>query len=812
MGESLVKKFICIHGHFYQPPRENPWLEMVELQDGASPFHDWNQKITAECYAPNTAARILDPEGMVQGLLNNYEYMSFNVGPTLSCWLSTYAPEVKEALLEAHRRSQSRHGGHSNALAQPFGHSILPLDSPRDRLTQLRWGVQAFFKFFGSEPEGLWLPETAVDLATLDAMAQEGILFTILAPHQALRVRPAGHCSWSPVGDDLDITRPYLCRLPSGRHINLFFYHGPISRGVAFEGLLRDGESFYSWLLAAFRQDLEGPQLVHVATDGETYGHHHRFGEMALAYVFHKALRDPCVNLTNYGEFLELSPPTWEVEIKENTSWSCAHGLKRWNSDCGCRVGGPAEWNQKWRAPLREALNWLKQGLDRIFEEQGSGVLKDPWEARDRYIGVLLEPPGEGLEAFWSAHANPRAKHEDRQKAFKLLEMQRHGLLMFTSCGWFFDELSGIEATQILRYAARALQLARELGEALEEGFLSILEKAPSNMSALGNGRRVWEAQVLPWVVEPERVVAQFGVRTLFRGRGASGEIPAYELEALRTEVKPVGTAMVALGKLRLTCRRTTQSLDYLYATIHFGGLDLACFQKPCGSEQDWSRLEREVRNRIRDLSIGELYTWMRQEFPPPVLHLKDLFIDEQRGLIQIMLEDRFQHYLNTLENLAEHDLGMLEQLALMGFPIPEALVTAATVHVTRRIHRILKGLPQDGGRLEEATELLEQASVWGYKPDKAGWARVLSQQMESDLEALQQRPEEASKVFQACISALKAARKLGITLELWRAQNLFIRICEASWWEFHKAFEAAEELAREMRIRESLLPWLRRI
>lgn len=812
MGESPVNRFICIHGHFYQPPRENPWLEMVELQDGASPYHDWNQRITAECYAPNTAARILDQEGMVQGLLNNYEYMSFNVGPTLTGWLSTYAPEVKEALLEAHRRSQSRHAGHSNALAQPFGHSILPLDSPRDRLTQLRWGIKAYSKFFGNEPEGIWLPETAVDLATLEALAQEGILFTILAPHQALRVRPAGHLSWSLVKDDLNITRPYLCRLPSGRHINLFFYHGPISRGVAFEGLLRDGETFYNTLLAAFRQDLDGPQLVHLATDGETYGHHHHFGEMALAYVFHKALADPSVSLTNYGEFLELSPPTWEVEIKEGTSWSCVHGLERWRSECGCRVGGPPEWHQRWRAPLREALNWLKQSLDRIFEEEGSQVLKDPWEARDKYVGVFLEPSEAAVEAFWRVHKAPRVKPEARQKALKLLEMQRHGLLMFTSCGWFFDEISGLETTQILRYAARALQLARELGEDLEEGFLRILERAPSNVAAFGNGRRVWEAQVLPSVVEPPRVAAQFAVRTLFGERHLSEEIPGYGIQGLCHRLESAGTARVALGKVRITSRRTTQSLDYQYVAIHFGGLDLACFQKPYVFEEQWRSLEQEVRKRIRDLSIGELYTWLRHDFPPPVFHLKDLFIDEQRRIILLMLEDRFQDYVNTLESLAENDLGMLEHLAVMGFPIPEALVTAATVHVTRRIQRIIKELPQEGERIEEAAELLERASVWGYKPDKVGWARLISQQVESDLEALRDKPEEAPRFFQGCISALQAARKLNISLELWRAQNLFVSVCEESWWEFGEALEKAEELAWEMRIRENLLPWRRKM
>ncbi len=812
MGESPTGRFLCIHGHFYQPPRENPWLEMVELQDGAFPYHDWNQRIKAECYCPNTTARILDPEGMLQGLLNNYQHISFNVGPTLLTWLMTHAPDVKEALLEAHHRSQSQHGGHSNALAQAFGHSILPLDSPRDRLTQIRWGIKAYSRFFGSEPEGMWLPETAVDLATLDVLAQENILFTILAPHQALRVRPLGHSSWFPVRDDLDITRAYLCRLPSGRSISLFFYHGSISRAVAFEGLLGDGESFYLRLLSAFKSDSQGPQLVHIATDGETYGHHHRFGEMALAYVLHRAMEDPSVSLTNYGEFLELSPPSWEVEIRESTAWSCAHGLGRWKSDCGCRVGGPAHWRQTWRAPLREAMNWLKGKLDTIFEEQGSPLFKDPWDARDNYVDVILRPPGEGLDAFWNVHKSPKVQEQERQKALKLLEMQRYGLLMFTSCGWFFDEISGLETTQILRYAARALQLAKDLGEDLEEAFLGILKKAPSNVEGLGDGRRVWEVKVVPSVVEPPRVVAQFAVRTLFRDKHPSGEIPGYEVHGLCARLESAQSARVALGRVRITCRRTTESENYLYAVIHFGGLDLACFQRPSASEEDWIRLEQGVRQRLRDLSVGELYSWLRKQFWPPVFGLKDLFIDEQRRLIRLMLEDRFQDYINTLDNLAEHDLGMLEHLAAMGFPIPEALVTAATVHVSRRIQGILEELPQDGGRMEEAADLLERSLAWGYRPDKEAWARLLSQKMESSLETLRHRPSDAPMVFETCMAVLKAARKLGIGLELWRAQNLFIRACEESWWEFGKAMEAAQELAWEMRIREKLLPWRQRI
>lgn len=804
-------RFICIHGHFYQPPRENPWLEMVELQDGAAPYHDWNERITAECYAPNTAARILDREGMVIGLLNNYAHMSFNVGPTLLGWLRTHAPQVARSILAADTESTRTHHGHSNAMAQAYGHSILPLDSPRDRLTQVRWGIHAFRHFFGHRPEGMWLPETAVDVPTLEVLASEGILFTVLAPHQAARIRPLGKAQWTEVRGDLDITQPYLCRLPSGRRIALFFYHGPVSRAVAFEGLLNDGESFYRRLLASFQPGEARAQLVHIATDGETYGHHHRFGEMALAYALHRAIGDREVRLTNYGEFLEMAPPRWEVEIREATSWSCSHGLERWRSDCGCRVGGDPSWHQRWRAPLREALCWLKEALDKIFQEEGEGLLGDPWEARDGYIQVVLEPPGQGIEVFLDTKLIPKREEALVSRSLKLLEMQRNGLLMFTSCAWFFDELSGIETTQVLLYAARAIELARELGHDLEPGFLERLEKAPSNLSSFSNGRGVWDKRVLPSSVSLSKVVAQHGLRSLFKDKPPASEPPGFSLKQVQHRVESMGTAQVALGRVQVTCRRTLQTLDAIFGAIHFGGLDLSCFQRPCSSHEDWERVQAETLGWFQKHSVGELYAHMRDQFSAPVYTLRDLPTDERRRLIRLILQDRFQDYIHTLDALAEHDLGMLEHLAAMAFPIPEPLVMAGTVHVNRRIERILEGLPRDGQALADAQQLLTRSVRWGYKPDREKWAQLLTAQLHLAVEGLAGDAGMRQQGLQGAELILEAAQRLGASLNLWRAQNLLVEACEQRWYSFGTSMSQVEALARKMKIKENLLPWNRR-
>ncbi len=387
-----MDRYLCIHCHFYQPPRENPWLEIIEQQDSAYPYHDWNERINAECYAPNAASRILTADNRITRIVNNYSRISFNVGPTLLSWMADRAPETYQAILDADVESKKRFYGHGSAIAQVYNHMIMPLANRRDKQTQVVWGLRDFQYRFHRDPEGMWLAETAVDIETLEVLADNGIKFTVLAPSQAKAERRETTTKFKNVeGGKIDPTRPYVCNLPSGRSISLFFYDGPISRAVAFEGLLSDGERFANRLMSGFSPDRRWKQLMHIATDGETYGHHHFKGEMALTYALHHIESKKLAQLTNYSEYLTINPPTHEVEILSNTAWSCSHGLGRWSINCGCNSGGKPGWNQSWRAPLRDALDHLRDSLIEPFETKAAEFLTDPWLARDEYVNLVLD-------------------------------------------------------------------------------------------------------------------------------------------------------------------------------------------------------------------------------------------------------------------------------------------------------------------------------------------------------------------------------------------------------------------------------------
>jgi alpha-amylase/alpha-mannosidase (GH57 family) len=485
-----LKKYICIHGHFYQPPRENAWLEVIEVQDSAHPYHDWNERISSECYAPNAASRILE-HGIIKDIINNYSKISFNFGPTLLSWMEQYDFETYEAILEADKESIKNFSGHGSAVAQVYNHIIMPLANRRDKETQIIWGIRDFEHRFGRKPEGMWLAESAVDIESLELLAEQDIKFTILAPRQAKAFRRIGDEGWHAVSDKgIDTRRPYACNLPSGKSIALYFYDGDIAQGVAFNGLLNDGQKFAQSLLKSFDQKPEEPQLVHIATDGETYGHHHKHGDMALAFCLDFIDEHKHANITNYAEFLSKVTPTMEVQVHENSSWSCVHGVERWRNDCGCNTGGKAGWNQQWRKPLREALDWLRDQLNEVYEREASEILKDPQEARNEYIKVILRRNDDTVRKFLKDHCQ---KVVEPNRVLRLMEMQRNAMLMYTSCGWFFDEVSGIETTQILQYACRAIQLVSQMvGTELEDEFIKRLEAAPSNVPSLENAGNVY--------------------------------------------------------------------------------------------------------------------------------------------------------------------------------------------------------------------------------------------------------------------------------------------------------------------------------
>jgi alpha-amylase/alpha-mannosidase (GH57 family) len=486
-----------VHGHFYQPPRENPFTGEVSEQPSAAPWRDWNERITEESYAANATARILDESGNVMRTVNTYERISFDFGPTLLSWLEDNAPDTYRSIIGADRASMAHFGGHGSGIAQAYNHTILPLSNERDKITQVRWGIADFIHRFGRRPQGMWLPETAVDTATLDVLAREGIVFTILSPFQAATVEQDDG-SWRQVtGGAIDTGQAYLADLPEGRDISLFFYNGGLSHDIAFNGMLNDGRLLAASLVDAGREDGEVPHLTHVATDGETYGHHHRHGEMALAVALDLIEADPRASLTNYSQFLAANPARRKVGIVEDSSWSCAHGVERWRADCGCATGRPPTGHQRWRAPLRAALDWLRDELIGPFQEIGSDLLQDPWRARDAYIEVIL---GGSVDDFLEEYGVPGSDPDQAERAIELLEIQHRAMLMYTSCGWFFDDISGLEAVFVLRHAGRVAELSRRvLGLDLEPELMARLEAAPSNLEGK-TGRDVYEAEVSPFV------------------------------------------------------------------------------------------------------------------------------------------------------------------------------------------------------------------------------------------------------------------------------------------------------------------------
>ena len=495
-----MKKFICIHGHFYQPPRENPWTGEVDAEESAKPFHDWNERITQECYEANTQAALLNPKGEVAARINNFSKISFDIGPTLLGWLRRKSPATYQAIVAADHQSVLKRSGHGNAMAQVYNHLIMPLASRRDKITQVVWGIKDFEFNYGRRPEGMWLSETAVDRETLNVLADHGIRFTVLAPHQAWRARHVGFGTrWQYIRNEaIDTKHPYRILLDQGRHFHIYFYDAPISRAIAFQGLLNSGDQLAQRLLNAFSYR-DRDQLVSTATDGESFGHHHRFGEMAVAYGLKKVEDHRLARLTNFGEFLERHGSFWEADIYEKSSWSCPHGVERWRSDCGCRIHSAAGWNQAWRAVLREAFDFVKEIADEVFEVQTDAWLKDPWEARNDYIIVLLNDSIKERKKFLSKHTQKHVPREEEGKLWNLFEAQRYSMYMYTSCGWFFDDISGLEAVQVMKFALRVIELVQPYYKKdIEGAFNKLLSAAKSNIPEMGSGADIFNKFVKP--------------------------------------------------------------------------------------------------------------------------------------------------------------------------------------------------------------------------------------------------------------------------------------------------------------------------
>jgi alpha-amylase/alpha-mannosidase (GH57 family) len=769
-----LKRAIVIHGHFYQPPRENPWLESVEVQDSAAPYHDWNERVTAECYAPNTAARRVDEQNRVLDIVNNFEKISFNVGPTLLTWLASYRPDVYGKILEADRASVAARDGHGNALAQVYNHMIMPLASRRDKVTQVRWGLDDFRARFGREPEGLWLPETAVDDESLEVLAEAGLKFTILAPHQALRVRPVGTDDWQETGDGIDPSRAYLWRGPRGLTLAIFFYDGHISRAIAFQRLLERAENLVGWLNAAFSDARDWPQLVHCATDGESYGHHSRFGEMALAAAVQQIEADESVTLTNYGAFLAAHPPTHEVEIHERTSWSCAHGVERWRADCGCRTRG--DWHQRWRAPLRETLDWLRDQIDPFFEARASAHLKDPWAARDAYVSVVLDRSPERLEEFFAAHARAPLDAAARVEARRLLELQRHRLLMYTSCGWFFDEISAIEPVQILRYAAMALQYLNDLGGGrLEDEFVRRLGTAPSNVPEVRDGAEVYRRLIRPTVVSLSRVVAHYAIAGFREPYDADTRVYAYRVRRLDEARATAGPTSLCIGHVRVSAEMTGETREAVYAMLHFGGSDFSCGVRPWDDQTAYDTMKADLLGRGARGSVADLVRGLDEHFTGELASIGHLFLDERRRVLSEIIRATLAHHEETYGKIWEESRKLVHHLREVDVPIPDALALAARHVLEQQIIAALEPLPELGAIPERVFAVADEARTLGLSLDLSPLRSVVHQAVGRALDAIAEEP--STENVARATALIEGARSLQIRSGHWATQNHFFRL-----------------------------------
>jgi alpha-amylase/alpha-mannosidase (GH57 family) len=801
--------YVCIHGHFYQPPRENPWLEVVEVQDSAAPHHDWNERITRECYGPNMRARLVDSQGRIIQLLNNYAWMSFNFGPTLLSWMADAAGEVLRGIVEADRLSLQRRGGHGNAIAQVYNHVIMPLASAHDQRTQVLWGIADFRRRFGRDPEGMWLAETAADLASLEALAEAGIRFTILAPHQASRWRRIGDDAWVSYAEGIDPSRAYRCQLPSGRSIALFFYDGIVSRDVAFERLLDSGESFLNRILQGFDPSRQHAQLMHIATDGESYGHHHPHGDMALAYVLHRLGQHPEIRLTNYGEYLELHPPEWEVEIHERSAWSCAHGVERWNSDCGCKTRG--DWHQRWRGPLRRAFDQLKEQLDHLLSTRGRECFPDPWAARDAYIDVVLDRSGRSVRQFLRRHGHPDLDQSQVRDALRLMEIQRNCMYMYTSCGWFFDEISGLETTQCLHYAARAIHLARHFRRDCEKRFVQTLKAAPSNLPQFKTGRGVWEQLIHPAVVDLDRVLAHYAISLIFPDREPPQITRRYsfDLDVLNEEVHGRGSSHLAVGRLRVRSRQTWDEAETFFAVIHYGGLDFFTVLRRGFSTKEFEGLRRRLVETYKVGSLADITNLVTREFEGSVHRLDDLFVDEQRRIIGIVLHDRIEDYGRTFERLFAQDEDMLNRLGQMHYPIPKPLGAVAGASLDLQLRHAIARLEQDGD-LTGLRTLCERGHTWGYQPERELLSQTLSEALQRTIGRLD--PEADLPALAATAELLlDAAALLRIAPDLWQAQNqlldVYVRLSDLGAMN-DPLRSVFAKLATKLKVSQDLLGW----
>lgn len=779
MEKSTTEKFLTIHGHFYQPPRENPWLEAIELQDSALPFHDWNERICKECYNPNSVSRIVDNKNQILDIVNNYQYMSFNFGPTLLSWMEEFAPLTYERIIKADIDSISEHSGHGNALAQVYNHMIMPLANAHDKETQVKWGIRDFEYRFGRKPEGIWLAETAVDDATLKVLVDNGIKFTILSPYQALKIRKTGDKEWQDVSwGNIDPARSYKYTLKcdSKKSIDLFFYDGAISRSVAFDELLKDGNRFIKRLKEGVSETRNYPQLVNIATDGESYGHHTKFGDMALSYVLKIKAEDEGFKITNYAEYLDKYESDYEVDIKQASSWSCFHGVGRWKEDCGCSTGGHPGWNQKWREPLRNALDYLRDELAKVFEAEGPKYFNDnPWAIRNKYIDVILDRNYITIRKFQKENFKPDLTEEQKVKGMELLEIQRQAMLMYTSCGWFFSEISGIETVQIMKYAARAMQLvARFTNEDFETHFKDILSQAKSNIAEFGTGKDIYERFVKPSVVTAKQIACLWAISSLYQDFEDEEDVYCYTVKRHSYQKVQKGSSNFLVGHIEISSKVTLQKAELMFALMQYAGGDFHCAIKEFSNDAEFNELQATLIKTFALNPITEIIRTLDEKFGKEYFTLKDIFIEERKKILQILLKDQLEKFGNTYKEMYDQGKGSIYHMQNLGLEIPKEFKISAEYALSHRYNDLLAG--SDGfvetPIIQQIKDINFEAKRMNITIDKTPSNKNFAKRIITNLNRL----TKSFEIQQAdtIIELFEIVEKLDLQIDISEAQNVY--------------------------------------
>lgn len=722
-------RYLTIHGHFYQPPRENPWTGEIEIQKSAAPSHDWNERILKECYDPNAHSRVLNGEGKIEDQVNNYAHMNFNMGPTLLNWIRFNHPDTYERIVQADKDSCERLEGRGNALAQVYNHIIMPLASPHDRVTQIEWGLKDFEYHFGRPAESIWLAETAINMDVVVDLIQAGVKYVIMAPTQFEAFREINTDSpyentqdWSyQAPHEMDTHQAYRIypRNEKGQpicegYLDAFFYDGPLSTAVSFENILKDANVFGDRIAGSF-QDQGKPELLSIATDGESYGHHDKFGDMCLAYFFDRIAKKKNIEVVSYAWYLENHPPVLEAKLRnehnEGTAWSCAHGVGRWYRDCGCATGGEADWNQKWRTPLRDALDFLKNKLDEIFVQEMKLITDiDPWDIRNQYVEVLIQNDLKFTEQWVESRLSVQDENVG-SKMLGLLEMQKFGMYMYTSCGWFFNDFEGIEPVQNLKYARRAIELlenfTQDTGET-ETQFLLHLRKAVTNESKI-DGEALYLREAVPRIQPEYRLIAG----TLFN-KSAVIKSCVRKIQgdsSIRAEIVE-NRSHVLLWKVSFQEISTWMTRKYwAYEVETESGENIVVFYPGDYEHEDLPAIDKIFKNSqavLKAFSTGK------------VIRLHNLYPDDLKELLDRQTFDAFEDLCAEFIDFRERHHLMVGLMTQQKVDLPDYIATPLKMSHNAKIHLLLKDLlvTNDAAKVKEIRSLMEQSNEMGFKID----------------------------------------------------------------------------------------------